>query len=398
MKKKSILWAVLLALLAMLFSYVSTNITMTFFGERDTLKFWNAFKTFVIQKLENANIVKHSEGYIPDNVLFIDVSGDNQLIDIKDDYGIPVGNSVITDRNKLLELLARLKSSGDYAYVMMDVFFEEGYATDVDSALFGLIASMDKIVIPCHSNGQLASTVLEEKAAYASYDSNLYEDDFSKYPIWEKSGLSMPLKMYSDLTGRSVTRHGFLYLEGAYVSRRSVFPKMYVQIEKNTRGRSDSNGPEGSKSHEKPFLSLGADILAYDPEVVDFENKIVVIGNFETDIHRSYAGEIPGAVINYNVYESLRRGQHRIPYVLILIYFLLFFTMSFFLLNGTTGENQPSGWVWAKLFVIYSVILTIVCIFVFEIWGQAHDIFITSTLFSIVDTCYKLNRKNKKNA
>jgi CHASE2 domain-containing sensor protein len=163
---------------------------------------------------------------------------------------------------------------------------------------------------------------------------------------------------------------------------------MYVQIDE----------PYNSKG-EKTYLNMGSDILDYlysiDVEGL-FRDKIVAIGSFTNDdIHTTYAGDIAGCVINYNVLTSLLKGQHKIPPTLLLVYFMIFFIMSFLVLSGASGKYQSMGWLWAKLFVLYSIVLTIVCVLVFMVWGQAHDVLITSSFFSCVDVCCKWNNKRK---
>ena len=195
----------------------------------------------------------------------------------------------------------------------------------------------------------------------------------------------MPLKAYTEVTGRDVKRVLLWYADKGKLARRVMFPKMYVRMDSPYR-------PDGQKA----YLNLGTDILDTEEEVDwsdYFKGKYIVIGSFAgDDIHTTYAGDLPGSLINYNVYLSLMKGQHRIPFVLVIVYFLIFFAMAYLLLNGGANASQSWTWVWAKLFVLYSLILTIVCIFVFMIWGQAHDIFITSTFFSIVDL---VNRRIK---
>lgn len=382
--KKTILYSFLLALLAMAVSYFCTNRDVALSGERDVLKYWS-FVSFLFSS--------DSRNSVPEEVLFINTSSDLQLVDRTDENGFSVGNAAITDRRKLDDLLNMIKSSGNYKYVLLDVFFEDGYESDHDSSLFRTIASMDRIVIPRHTNGTLVDASLEQKAAYADYKTTLKEDNITKYPLLDNNGnYSIPLKMYSDLTGRTVRRMGPIYMDRAALSRRVVFPKMFVQIDssRNTDGK-------------KTYLNLGSDILDYR-EMLDlndyFKDKIIVIGSLagDDDIHLTYAGDNPGCVINYNVFTSLMRGQHKIPVGLILVYFLIFFAMSYLLLSGDSDNSQSWGWIWAKLFVIYSIVLTIVCIFVFMIWGQAHDIFITSTLFSIIDACHKKIAKKESHA
>ena len=375
-RKRKILIAILLALLAMAVSYFCTNLSVTISGEKGVLKYWSLITNLVSQNKKNI---------VPEDVLFVNVSSDKQLVDITDEIGRPVGNAAITDRQKLTDLLTLISTSGNYTYVMLDILFEEGYYSDADMALFDLIASMDRIVIPRHKDVRLASQVLEKKAAYADYSTNIKEDGFAKYPLLVANGgaleYSMPLKMYSDLSGRTVRKHGLIYTDKASLSRRVVFPRMYIQIDTTV-------GPGGKRT----YLDMGANILNRRHDIdlhALFENKIIVIGSFTEDMHTSYAGDLSGCVINYNVFESLRRGQHTIPLILIIIYFLIFFAMSYLLLCGSPDKTQSWGWVWAKLFVIYSFVLTVVLLFVFMIWGQAHDVFITSTLFSIIDTVHK---------
>ena len=349
----------------------------TISGEKTTLQYWQTFTEWITRGREK----------LPANdVVFINVDHDKQLVDITDEFGIPMGNAAITDRQKINRLLALIEESGSYKYVMMDVFFEDGYETDADSTLFNRIVSMERIVIPKHVSGTLANMALNSKAAYADYASTIYESEFAKYPLFRKEGPSMPLKSYSDLTGHTIKKVGFWYADKGSLARKVIFPKLYVKIDSPYR-------PDGQKA----YLNIGEDILDV-AELVDwpdfFKGKYVVIGSFTgDDNHLSYTGSIPGCLINYNVYLSLMKGQHKIPFVLILVYFLVFFVMAYLVLNSNVVTSKSWAWVAAKIFVLYSLILTIVYIFVFAIWGQAHDIFITSTFFSIVDL---VNRRIKK--
>lgn len=373
---RRIVCALTLAVGAVILSYLSTNMNISLTGEKAVLKYWNAFTDWITAGRDRAPA---------DVVVFINVAHDKQLVDITDDFGIPIGNAAITDRQKLSRLLDLINESGEYQYVMLDVFFESGFETEVDSALFGRIASMDRLVIPKHLDGALESECLEQKAGYADYATSINENDFTKYLLFRKGGASMPLKAYTEVTGRDVKRVLLWYADKGKLARRVMFPKMYVRMDSPYR-------PDGQKA----YLNLGTDILDTEEEVDwsdYFKGKYIVIGSFAgDDIHTTYAGDLPGSLINYNVYLSLMKGQHRIPFVLVIVYFLIFFAMAYLLLNGGANASQSWTWVWAKLFVLYSLILTIVCIFVFMIWGQAHDIFITSTFFSIVDL---VNRRIK---
>lgn len=371
-----ILKSIALTLTALVISYVFTNLNITLTGEKAALKYWNAFTDWISSGRDNEPA---------DDVVFINVAHDKQLVDITDEFGIPIGNAAVTDRQKLTRLLDLINEAGSYQYVMLDVFFESGYETEVDSVLLGRISSMDKLVIPKHIDGALESECLEKKAGYADYATSINENDFTKYLLFREGGASMPLKAYTEVTGRGVKKVLLWYADNGKLARRVIFPKMYVRMDSPYR-------PDGQKA----YLNLGSDILDSEEEVDwsdYFKGKYIVIGSFAgDDIHTTYAGDLPGSLINYNVYLSLVKGQHKIPFALVFVYFFFFFAMAFLLLSGGANVSQSWTWVWAKLFVLYSLILTIVCIFVFMIWGQAHDIFITSTFFSIVDL---VNRRIK---
>lgn len=376
--------AFILALFSSFISYTFTNFNFSLSGEKPVLKYWCAFTDWLSSGREKAP---------SEDIVFINVANDKQLVDVADVFGIPLGNAAITDRSKLVELLGMIASSPSYKYVLLDIFFEEGYKTESDSALFALISEMNRIVIPTHTDGALSPDAPRSKAAYSDYIISINENDFTKYRLFWKDGPSIPLRMYTDLSGRTVKKTGLWYSDNGALSRKVVFPKMHVRIDSPYRF-----------DGQKAYLNLGTDILDYAGEenwAEFFDDKFIVIGSFTgDDIHTTYAGDIPGSLINYNVYLSLIKGQHKIPLGLIVFYFCIFFAMAYLLLRGSSEtSSQPLSWLWAKLFVLYSAILIIVCIFVFTVWGQAHDIFITSAFFSIVDVVNRrLKEKKKQNA
>ena len=105
---------------------------------------------------------------VPDSMLLINVCYDKALVEYEED-GMPVGNMVITDREKLLKLLTIAKAANNYRYIFMDVNFEEGINSPSDSALFQTIKSMDRIVIPNHSKSRMKDSGLYAKSANADY-------------------------------------------------------------------------------------------------------------------------------------------------------------------------------------------------------------------------------------
>ena len=104
---------------------------------------------------------------IPDEYIAINTSYDRALVPFKDDYGIPVGQVDIADREKLVTLLDSLDHYGNYRYIVCDLLFDSSLQSDFDSSLFSLIASMPRIVIP--KEVEVLPDGLAAKAAPSGY-------------------------------------------------------------------------------------------------------------------------------------------------------------------------------------------------------------------------------------
>src|SRR5690606_9435943 len=52
-------------------------------------------------------------------------------------------------------------------------------------------------------------------------------------------------------------------------------------------------------------------ILASTTDISEFyKDKIIVIGDFRNDIHKTINGQMPGALILLNVFNTLKQGEH----------------------------------------------------------------------------------------
>ena len=342
---------------------------------------------------------------IPDSLLIINVSYDKSSIEATDEFGIPIGHIQITDRQKLLQLLQELKRRNDYKYILLDVFFGQDSPTSSDSALYSTICSMPRIVIPCHSDEQLANPKLYSKAGLADYMTTYKESGFVKYPYMTDSITSLPLKMYEEITGRTIDRHWFIYTDGWKVVRKSVV----LAFEVNVTSAYNENG-------EKNWYNLGADILGIDREnglLYEFpeltKDKYIVIGALQgDDTHSTYAGKISGLIINTNAFLALLHGHHVVSWLLSVILFIAFFILAYLTLtqqnltelvnNIGTKKHQNYLLLLSGLctWIGYSLFLTILCISTYLFLGEIYDIFITSTLFYFLHLAVKHKDRTQK--
>lgn len=114
-----------------------------------------------------------------DNVKFINVSHDRQLVPI-DDSDTTLGNTDITDRGKLFRFLDRIdRENIQYKAIMVDIEFEKKLKTDMDSALYHKMASMKNLVV--------AHQASEPDSDYEIADSVLLEFDVFLEQLREKN-------------------------------------------------------------------------------------------------------------------------------------------------------------------------------------------------------------------
>lgn len=254
------------------------------------------------------------------DALFINIAYDKQLVDFCDELGMPVGNVDITDRNKLLQILAMLDSTRQYKYIFLDVRFEKGFKTPVDSTLFLIIKNMKNLVIANHSDIELADSILIKKSAISEYASTIVATNFARYKYLYDQDLSMPLYAYKDLTGRNIKKHGFVYTCDGSICQNSLFLKF------PTEGFS-----EYSQNNEKKYYNLGSDLLDYysASDIATLtKDKLVFIGDMVEDFHDTYAGMKPGIIITYQALQALMKDEHIVSWSLLVVLSIIFFFMS----------------------------------------------------------------------
>lgn len=396
----------LLTLGLLVFSYWVTNLRYPISGEK-----------LLLAKLETARSYFQEEANrVNDSVLFINVAFDKALYPVKDEFGIPDGKIQATDREKLLRLLTYLKMNDNYRYILLDIFMGNDIHTEWDKELFATIESMDRIVIPCHSDMPLADMRLMKKAGLADYYLTLSESDFVKYPYLNDSIKSIPIKMYEDITGRKVTKHGIFYLEGWNLVRKSIV--LTFDILANDKYDDDGNivwynlGMELLDDSIPEIGARGSKQLWENPDLT--KNKYIVVGAFNgnDDNHITFQGNMSGAVINFNAFISLLNKHHYVSFMLIVILFIVFFIMCYITLQGksfqnivqvnlSNSRNKVVSWI-AQIILLfnswigYSTLLSLLCISTYLVLGEAYDIFITATAFYLLSRIVRIVDKINK--
>ena len=319
-----------------------------------------------------------------DNVLFVNIAYDKELTERTDEYGMSIGNTDITDRSKLLELLKALHSTERYKYIFLDVRFEKGYdVPEVDSALFAEIRSMKNIVIANHSDIEIADSSLLEKAAISDYKATITATNFVRYKYSYSGEPTMPLYAYRELTNKTINSHGLWYV----CDGRLCYNSLFIEFPVEDFGEFDDQ-------NKKRYYNLGSDLLeSYSTEDLATltDGKYIVVGDMVEDVHDTYSGLKPGSVIMFYAFQALMKGKHFVSFGLWMLMAVVFFLISLSqfshrsLMEQIPFVHKSNSKIlhFALSFVEYTFILAAVAMLLNVVWGVSLSILVPSTYFAI---------------
>lgn len=373
-RKVALLVSLCNVLILTLLSYILNNQPL-FTGEDLNQFAW-------IQVLKNKLGIENKVDKL--EVLFVNIAYDKQLIELTDDYGMPVGNIDITDRSKLLSLLQMLHRTNRYAYIFLDVRFENGYhVPSIDSLLFAEIGSIRNIVVANHRGIEIADKSLLRKTAISDYDATIVATNFVRYRYSYDTLYSMPLYAYKELTHKTISRHWLFYT----CDGRLCYNSLFIDFPIESFNEFEENG-------EKAYYNMGSDLLDnYSDE--DFamltEGKFIVIGDMIEDMHDTYSGPKPGSVITYYAFQSLMEGKHFVRLWLIMLLAVVFFLISLSQFSHKSiweripivRESKSKLLHFTLSFAEYTLLLSIIVVMLNIFWNVSTSIFVPSIYFAI---------------
>lgn len=322
---------------------------------------------------------------LPSRFLAVNVGYDRQLAPLCDSIGAYIGERDIANRYRMYAFLDAIKDL-DYKAVLLDVFFDGDNPAPGDTAVIGLINSMERVVVPTHKSRRISPLLDSAKTANGDYTVNVYEDDFVKYLFeWGDDDSSLALQTYRLAAGDDA-------------AKKSVFsqPAMILPLDITMREQVNADGTQN-------WYNLGTDLL--NPDEIDVlplrvKDKIVVIGDFvQRDRHGAYVGEISGPAIHINAIEALDSGLNRIRFMEALLMGVAYFAICLILILGSKIWRRfkvRAGSLLEYLlnFVSFSVYLVIIEIILYLCFGKFHDTFLVAVFLSLFTLfCQQLNKR-----
>lgn len=271
----------------------------------------------------------------PNEVLFVDVSGSKTTIPDQDAISFydpdsldqPFQRKVITDRRELtsfFQLLNRYEK--EIRFVLCDILFED--ETKHDSLLQKEITVLgDKMLGVSHLEygEHLIQPSIKMPSAAATYRSS--GDVFLKFPLLVGDTLkTLPVVMHERINEVQMNKKGPFYS----IDKKLSLPSPIVDFKVRNSDFKIGQDLEEENFNKIPMgLILELATFNHPDSLGDFfSNKIILIGDFKTDLHNTPFGETPGLLLIYNAYLTLLYGQNEIS-----LWWILFLCLSFFILS-----------------------------------------------------------------
>lgn len=255
------------------------------------------------------------------DLLFINTSYDNMLIDRIDADGFPIGNQVITNREKLSGLFEIMqKNNSNHSYVICDIFFQD--PSPYDSALNENLIKVKNIIIPYHidTDNNIQEPLFNINKGFSDY--NIIEGSFLKYSLMQSDSLpSLPLKMYQDMYNADFNNKGVISRMNGKPAFNTIiidFKVRYYDISEET------------SADPYPYVNLGEFMSLPDSVISEtMKDRIVIIGDLqERDMHQTLIGTMPGSIILLNVFLTLKDSENLIKPLFLFILFITYFLIS----------------------------------------------------------------------
>ncbi|EAY28116.1 hypothetical protein M23134_02226 [Microscilla marina ATCC 23134] len=264
------------------------------------------------------------------DLMFIDVAYDKQMIEKLDTNGFPIGKQAITDRKKLAKFFKVLnRKPSNQKFVICDIFFADpatvdecaGDTASADVALRAELAKMKNIVLSYHFKEDKDSLDLPIFRApprgIADYATT--NNTFLKFNLLYRDSIkSSPLVMYETLHKQSLKKGKWFY----WLSGKRILKSFIVDFKVRNYDLFVSKNRYKVDNLDALLTLDDEDILAH------VKDRIIVVGDFQSDKHETIYGETVGPLILLNTYLGLLNGDNVVTPMFLIFLFGCFFCLS----------------------------------------------------------------------
>lgn len=281
-----------------------------------------------------------------DELLFINVADNKTTINAPSEFYDKSGyaRKVITDRQHLVQFFELLNRYGDeIQLVLCDILFED--TTRYDAALEYEFQKLgDKLLVISHlKNGtEYIKPTLNVNYAPATYTAT--QGLFLKYPlILEDSLKTVPLVMYEKLNQARFRNKKWYYTLNGKLS----LPAPIVDFKVDSTDFRPSFDVKANNFAMYPMSTIlessDTNYLGMpEAELAQYfkGKKIILIADFQSDVHNTSFGKMPGILLIYNAYLTLVGKQNVISFAWI-CFLLVAFTFITYRIFTDVQVSKP---------------------------------------------------------
>ena len=309
--------------------------------------------------------------------IFINLAYEKALIAREDG----LGNEVITDREKLAALFKVIKKhQNQIKFTVCDVFLQG--KSDQDSLLQTSVIGIDNIIFPTHfaENGNIEKLELNVPNAIADYE--MATSGFMKFKLFQSDSLAtIPVLLAQKLNGNQFHQSNGFYIDGKIPSLNSIIIDYQIRAH------------ELFEQQEYPIVRL-SELLLLPEEVIFNEflkDRIVVLGDFNNDVHETVFGPTPGTLILLNVYLTLKNGQHIISiwWIIFLIAGYSIFSRLMLFPPPEEEEQQPK---WFGPLLASATYLAVFSIISYLLFNQHLQVLIITLYINLLRFCIQMRQ------
>jgi hypothetical protein len=329
---RKILLSVLCGVVILIITWIYQNYDFSFKVEDGFLK-----KVFLVKDKIYSPAPKYKADFV-----FINTGKDLALVEDTTDYG----NVAVSDREKIFHFINHINTLNQKpAFTVIDIQFYYPYTVNprIDTLLETKLRMNESVMIPIikDENDQYKKPLYSVRYAYSHY--RTFGTNFNKFRILNHEAIpSIPIALHEEVNNSVYRDHFFYATCNGRLCLSSIWPSYYLknadikgvraQTDLQSIGKNEIANPKPGKI-EAEYYNVGEillDLEANPDNYKDFfRNKIVIIGNFEGDMHSTPLGKMSGPVLLANIYLSLLNEQHIISIGFIILVLVAFSALSY---------------------------------------------------------------------
>lgn len=391
---KKILLSLLCGLLILVITWAYQNYDHTYSVE-------DSFFKNVILTLKN-KIYPQKPKYKTDFV-FINTGKDLALVA---DTASGWGNIVVSDREKIYKLVRHINYlDKPPLFTVLDIQFYYPYSANpqIDTLLEKEVGKNSRLLIPVlkDKSGNYIKPLY--KGLYGTSNYTTYGSTFNKFRILNQGKIPSIAVALQNAINKTVYKEHFFYATcNDSLCLSAIWPTYYI-TESDVREVAQQKNIQEIKKEKATykdslatFYEIGELLIELDANAgytsKIFENKIVIIGNFQDDMHSTRAGKMSGPVLLANIYLSLLNRQHIINLSLLFILLLAFSALSYVALFSKMPEIRfkfrfifsQTILKFIRKYLSYFGSMFILSIFIVVVYNVQIALFIPSFIFAFI--------------